>query len=167
MKLGQRIAALRNKKHLTQDQMAEILGVKRGRYNAWENGIANPDVDMLAAIAKYHKVTVDFILGLPHPEGVNMLTQDMYADGYTDQSVFQELEERLKSSLSQKDERDIATDLERMINDLESNEALAFHGEPMDDQTKELMRLSLENSLRLAKGMAKKKFTPNKHKQQP
>ncbi|NQX57542.1 helix-turn-helix domain-containing protein [Paenibacillus qinlingensis] len=66
--------------------------------------------------------------------------------------------------LSTKEERDIATDLERMIGELETNEALAFHGEPMDDETKELMKISLENSLRLAKQMAKQKFNPNKNK---
>ncbi|WP_441941568.1 hypothetical protein [Paenibacillus sp. 2TAB23] len=66
--------------------------------------------------------------------------------------------------LSPREERDIAVDLERMIGELESTEAMAFHGEPMDEETKELMRLSLENSLRLAKGMAKQKFNPNKNK---
>lgn len=170
MNLGQRIAALRNHKRLTQDQMAEALNVKRARYNAWENGISNPDHLMLGAIAKFHGVTVDFLLGLPHPQGVTLLSDDHYADGYTDETFFDDLQKELernyqpKPSLSKNEERDIAADLERMIDELESNEALAFHGEPMDDDTKELMRISLENSLRLAKGMAKKKFNPNKNK---
>ncbi|EFM10135.1 immunity repressor protein [Paenibacillus curdlanolyticus YK9] len=69
-----------------------------------------------------------------------------------------------KPELSAKEERDIAEDLARMIGELETNEALAFHGEPMDDETKELMKISLENSLRLAKQVAKKKFNPNKNK---
>lgn len=73
-------------------------------------------------------------------------------------------EPKTDSSLSSKEERDIAVDLERMIGELESNEAMAFHGEPMDEETKELMRISLENSLRLAKQMAKQKFNPNKNK---
>jgi len=66
--------------------------------------------------------------------------------------------------LSPKEERDIARDLEKILGSLESNEALAFDGEPLDDETKELMRISLENSMRLAKQLAKKKFTPNKYK---
>ncbi|WP_274652559.1 helix-turn-helix domain-containing protein [Paenibacillus humicola] len=139
MQLGQRIAALRKRKHLTQDQLAEALGVKRARYNAWENGISNPDHTMLAAIAKYHQVSVDYLLDLSP-------------------------QEELAPKLTAREERDIAADLERMIDELESDEALAFHGEPMDEETKELMRISLENSLRLAKGMAKQKFNPNKHK---
>lgn len=69
-----------------------------------------------------------------------------------------------KNVLTPKDERDIARDLERMLSNLESNEALAFDGEPLDDETKELMRISLENSMRIAKQLAKKKFTPDRYK---
>lgn len=69
-----------------------------------------------------------------------------------------------EDALSPKEERDIAADLERMLSDLESNEALAFHGEAEDEESKELLRNSLKNSLILAKQLAKKKFSPNKHK---
>ncbi|CAM3933873.1 MULTISPECIES: helix-turn-helix domain-containing protein [Bacillus cereus group] len=67
--------------------------------------------------------------------------------------------------LSPKDERDIARDLEKTLKDLEnSDEALMFDGEPIDDHTKEMIRISLENSMRMAKQLAKQKFTPNKYK---
>lgn len=44
--------------------------------------------------------------------------------------------------------------------------ALAYYDgdEPMSDEDKELLRISLENTMRLAKQMAKQKFTPNKFK---
>lgn len=170
MNLGKRITALRNYKRLTQEQVAEVLHVKRARYNAWENSISNPDHLMLGAIANLHGVTVDFLLGRPYPGGDVMLTNDLQADGYTEEAFLGDLEKELqrnykpKTALNAKEERDIAADLERMISELETNEALAFHGEPMDDETKELMKISLENSLRLAKGMAKQKFNPNKNK---
>lgn len=51
-----------------------------------------------------------------------------------------------------------------MLADLESNEALAFNGEPMDEETKRLFAISLENSLRLARELSKQKFTPNKYR---
>ncbi|PGN60742.1 transcriptional regulator [Bacillus cereus] len=67
--------------------------------------------------------------------------------------------------LAPKDERDIARDLEKTLKDLEnSDEALMFDGEPIDDHTKEMIRISLENSMRMAKQLAKQKFTPNKYK---
>lgn len=62
--------------------------------------------------------------------------------------------------LSPKEERDIARDLERIMASLESDTALAFDGEPLTEEDRELLRLSLENSLRLARQMAKKKFAP-------
>lgn len=111
MNLGQRITALRNKKGKTQDQMAEMLGVKRARYNAWENGISNPDYEHLTALAKLHHVTTDFLLGLPHNENNLLLTSEMYADGYTDESVLAELEENLNkihNKNAQNDEHTIA-----------------------------------------------------------
>jgi len=63
MKLGQRLTELREKKGLTQDQMAERLGIKRPRYNSWENSIAKPDIEFIDKLAELHQVSVDFLLG--------------------------------------------------------------------------------------------------------
>jgi len=49
-----------------------------------------------------------------------------------------------------------------MLSDLTNDKDIAFQGEPMDDDEREMLRISLENSMRLAKQMAKKKFNPNK-----
>src|SRR5690606_10582398 len=65
-------------------------------------------------------------------------------------------------SLTSKDERDIAKQLEKIKANLESDMALANYGEPIDDEDREALLASLENTLRLSKYMAKKKFTPNK-----
>ena len=67
-------------------------------------------------------------------------------------------------ALTPKEEHDIIKDLERIMANLKSNEALAFHGEPIDEEEMELLRASLENSLRIAKMVAKKKFTPKKYR---
>ncbi|NOV01375.1 helix-turn-helix transcriptional regulator [Paenibacillus planticolens] len=71
MKLGSKLTDLRNKKHLTQDQMAEILGVKRARYNSWENEIAKPDIEMLKKIAEYHKIKTDDLLDVQQNNNKN------------------------------------------------------------------------------------------------
>ncbi|MNI76838.1 hypothetical protein D3C73_1330920 [compost metagenome] len=62
-------------------------------------------------------------------------------------------------SLNDKDERDIAKEVEQMLADLDSGKAHAFNEEPMDEETKRLFAISLENSLRLAREMAKNKYT--------
>jgi len=54
--------------------------------------------------------------------------------------------------------------LQKMMDELDSNSSVAFMGEVMDEEDKELLRLSLENALRMSKQMAKKKFTPKKYR---
>jgi transcriptional regulator with XRE-family HTH domain len=70
--------------------------------------------------------------------------------------------------LNKKDERDIQKELEKIINDLNSqNSYAAFDGQGMDDmdeEDRELLLKSLENSLILAKRVAKQKFTPKKYR---
>jgi hypothetical protein len=39
-----------------------------------------------------------------------------------------------------------------------------FDGEPLDDETKELLAISLRNSMETSKIWAKKKFTPKKYR---
>lgn len=71
--------------------------------------------------------------------------------------------------LTSKDEQDIQKELKKMIDSLSSNNGYAaFDGETMDnmdEEDKELLIASLENSLRLAKRIAKQKFTPKKYRE--
>ncbi len=67
--------------------------------------------------------------------------------------------------LTAKDERDIARELENTLNLLGSaDNPLMFDGEPLDDETRELLRASLENQIRMAKVIAKQKYTPKKYR---
>jgi len=70
--------------------------------------------------------------------------------------------------LTSKDERDIQKKLEEIINSLNSTDGYAaLDGktiDEIDEEDRELLIASLENSLRLAKRIAKQKFTPKKYK---
>lgn len=75
------------------------------------------------------------------------------------------IENNENEQLSPKAERDIQKSLSETLNVLEnSQDALMFDGEPLDDETRELLKSSLENSMRLAKKIAKEKYTPKKYK---
>jgi len=63
MKIGKTLVALRKKRGITQDQIADNLGIKRARYNSWENDIAKPGLEMLDKIADFYGVNTDYILG--------------------------------------------------------------------------------------------------------
>ncbi|WP_438498541.1 helix-turn-helix domain-containing protein [Paenibacillus sp. IHBB 3054] len=144
-------------------KLREQSGYRSQRELALKSGVSHSTVNRIESGT--HKVTPENLKALaPHLKDVD--TDDlMRAMGYL------ENEEPIKPSsgskyynLTNKDEKDIGKDLERMLADLESNEALAFNGEPMDEETKRLFAISLENSLRLARELSKKKFTPNKYR---
>ncbi|ANY70442.1 hypothetical protein BBD42_31050 [Paenibacillus sp. BIHB 4019] len=61
--LGERIAALRKKRGLSQYELAERLGFSRGKLANYEQGTRQPDYDTLNKIATFFEVTTDFLLG--------------------------------------------------------------------------------------------------------
>ncbi len=56
--------ALRKDKQLTQEQIAEILGVSPQAISRWENATSYPDITQLPNIAVYFETTVDDLLGV-------------------------------------------------------------------------------------------------------
>ena len=137
-----RLKSLRKNKKLTQAQMANMLGITRQGYAKYENNDSEPDLSTIDKLANFFGVSTDYLLG--RDESENNLPE-----------------------LTTKDERDIAKDLEKIIDGLEGhkNGYAQFDGqtiEDMDDEDRELLIASLEQSMRLAKRMAKKKFTPKK-----
>lgn len=64
MKMYRRIRDLREDSDLTQKQMAEILNCSQQVYSNYELGQRDIPTTILIALAKYHKTTTDYILGL-------------------------------------------------------------------------------------------------------
>ena len=60
--IGKFIAALRKEKKLTQEQLAEKLGVNNRTVSRWENGHSLPDLSLLEEISKEFDVSVSEIL---------------------------------------------------------------------------------------------------------
>ena len=67
-------------------------------------------------------------------------------------------------TLTEKDERDIARDLERIMSQLGSSGDLMFDGDPMSDEARESMLAAMELGLRAAKLKNKARFTPKKYR---
>ena len=64
-------------------------------------------------------------------------------------------------------ETDCSDRLERILSELEEkHEGLMFDGQPMDDETRRLLAISLRNSMDLARKMAKEKYTPKKYRKE-
>lgn len=60
--IGNRISQLRKEKGITQEDMAEKLGVTPQAVSKWENDISYPDILLLPKIAEMLGVTVDLLL---------------------------------------------------------------------------------------------------------
>lgn len=66
--IGKRIMTLRKSKGMTQDQLAEQLGVSPQAVSKWENDISCPDITLLPRLAEVFSVTTDWLLGVPQPK---------------------------------------------------------------------------------------------------
>ena len=62
--LGKRISSLRKRAGLTQDKLAERLGVTAQAVSKWENDLSCPDITMLPKLAQIFGVTTDELLGI-------------------------------------------------------------------------------------------------------
>ncbi len=60
--LGETLKTHRTQCHMTQEFVAEALGVSRQTVSKWENGSADPSTTNLLALAKLYKVTAEELL---------------------------------------------------------------------------------------------------------
>jgi len=63
-----RLAELRREHGLSQEELAEKLGVSRQAVSKWERAESSPDTDNLIALARLYGVTLDVLLGLHLPQ---------------------------------------------------------------------------------------------------
>lgn len=59
-----RIRDLRNDKDLSQAEFAKVLGMSQTGYSKYETGENDIPTAVLIKIAKFYKVSVDYLLGL-------------------------------------------------------------------------------------------------------
>lgn len=64
MTIGERIAALRRGRNLSQEALGEALGVSRQAISKWEADTSLPEVDKLVALSRMFGVTVGELLGV-------------------------------------------------------------------------------------------------------
>lgn len=61
--LRKRLIELRKKHKKTQKEMADLLGITRPAYTAYESGNRHPDYESLLKIAEFFDVSTDYLLG--------------------------------------------------------------------------------------------------------
>lgn len=122
---------------VTQKELSEIVGVSPPTVHDWVKGKKYPRMDKVERIANYFGIQKSDLI-----EDANPIDETIVRFVY-----------------------DVADQLENTLEDLaDSQTALMFSGEIIDDETRELLRISLENSIKIAKVAAKNKYTPKKYR---
>lgn len=127
-----RLKAMRKDKKETQEDIARLLKVQRTTVGEYERGNIRPPMDKMKILADHFEVSVDYLMG---------------------NTNFQTAEERNEESPN-----DVSKAMKKILEDLQKNQhAMMFDGEILDDESRELLISSLEQSLRMGKIMQKRK----------
>lgn len=76
IKQGDYLKKLRTQNHLSQEKLAEKLGVSRQSISKWEQGYAVPDTDNMLKLSKLYGLSVDDILNCGEITGEEHAVQD-------------------------------------------------------------------------------------------
>ncbi len=134
---------LRTQKSLTQKQLAEITNLSQNAISMYESGRREPDMRTLSALAQALDTDMNHLLETEAKES---------------------MPQQPKEELNPRDQRDIGKKLRSMLELFDSDEALMFDGEPLDAETRELLKESYRNQLELTKRIAKAKYSPRKNR---
>lgn len=73
---SQRLKYLRKEKKLTQNDMAELLGITRQGYAKYESGSGEPDIKAIDKLANFFNVTTDYLLGRSDIKNPEQMTNE-------------------------------------------------------------------------------------------
>ncbi|MBQ9953096.1 MAG: helix-turn-helix transcriptional regulator [Clostridia bacterium] len=59
-----RLKELREDSDITQKYLADLLHIKQNTYSQYENGQRQPPLEVLISLAKFYKVTLDYLVGI-------------------------------------------------------------------------------------------------------
>ena len=65
--LGQQLYELRRKQGLSQEQLAEKIGVSRQTVSKWESDQSTPDLERLMALSHFYNLSLDELVGNTQP----------------------------------------------------------------------------------------------------
>ena len=76
---GDRLREAREQRHLTQDELASILGLGQSQMNKYENNKSEPSAEIIGRFARELEITTDWLLGLVDDRHTHLREQDLSA----------------------------------------------------------------------------------------
>ena len=86
-KISLRIADLRKKTKITQQELADSIGVSFQTVSKWETGVNMPDITILPLLADYFKVSTDQLLGLKPLDGETYIPEKTATKDFWNQKL--------------------------------------------------------------------------------
>lgn len=83
LRLADNIAFFRHKRHVTQEALADFLGVTKASVSKWETRQSMPDIMLLPQLAAYFDITIDELLGYEpqlSPEQIQKIYGELTVD---------------------------------------------------------------------------------------
>ena len=111
MEMGKKIRQLRFKAGLTQEQLADKLGIGPQSVSKWENAAAMPDITTLPLLAEIFGVTIDDLFDLTAEQRLNRIENRMDAEEELPADVYREFEDFLQTELHDEKNKQRATEI--------------------------------------------------------
>ena len=111
MELGKKIKQLRYKAGLTQEQLAQRMGVSPQSVSKWETSVAMPDISALPLLAEVFGVSIDDLFDLTTEQRLNRVENRLDSESELPQDVYREYEDFLKGELNDAPYQKRATEL--------------------------------------------------------
>ena len=84
MSIAERILTLRKSKGMSQEQLAEAVGVSRQAVSKWESEQASPDPEKIITLSEVFGVTTDYLLKGVEPEKEEAKTEEKAEENKTE-----------------------------------------------------------------------------------
>lgn len=137
--LKDRIKEERNKRKISQQKLADSIGVSQQTIGSWETGRTEPDQSSIMKLCTYFGISPNSLLGIDTSQ-----TSD--------------------TELSPKEKKDIAKDLEKFKKELLESDELMFDGHPISEDSINNILAALEIGMEQVRRKNRIKYNPKKFK---
>lgn len=105
MEIGKQIKNLRVQKGVTQEELANHLGISYQAVSKWENDITLPDIQLLPILSVYFGVTIDELFEISNESQIKRIENMLESERFISDEKFKYTEEFLQTLLKGKDNK--------------------------------------------------------------
>lgn len=111
MDLGNKIKELRLQLGITQEELANKIGVSYQAVSKWENGVTMPDIQLLPVLSMYFGITIDELFTMSHDEQLTRIQNALDNERFIGNEEYRYYEKFLLNMLRNNEEVEKSTAL--------------------------------------------------------